>query len=579
MMTHRRASILLILLALAVLPLSATTWYVRPDGGTRYSTNIRTGQCNGKYDAPYPGSGVNRNCAFRDVRYLWADGSYNANGKFPGWGWVGKGGDTYIIDCPKDCRIGSSGPGSRDWHGGMAGDPYVSPPAPPSGTASAHTRILGKNYANCTSDAAKAHLNPGYGTGSAFYLVGVSYVDVACFDIHDDSSCGRAGQTNGCRTSYPLTDYANSGITFKNTTTDTTLTDIYIHGMAVNGILGAPGNGVSLTRVSVIGNASSGWNMDDGSGTTGTGTLTLSYFATEWNGCAEEYPVLHKVPYQDCTDDNSGGYGDGIGTATKRSNPAWIFNVDHSVAAYNTQDGFDLLHLQGNGSRLTITNSLAYANMGQQLKVGAAGTAINNILIGNCNALRVSIPGTLPGYDSKLSDFCRAADTAVVMNVSDGNTTYFEFNTLLSANATALEIDCSGSCDSSARVHYVNNIFLGFRNNKGSGYPRGGSGDYSNPIYLSVPQLFSNPGSIFENNLTYHYKSNWTCPARRLKESNGLCADPHLASETWPLYGYSNVEPMKGSPAIGRGRTLQAVTRDYFGKKRSVPPTIGAIEH
>ena len=38
-------------------------------------------------------------------------------------------------------------------------------------------------------------------------------------------------------------------------------------------------------------------------------------------------------------------------------------------------DGFDLLHMQGNGSRLTITNSLAYGNMGQQIKAGASGSA------------------------------------------------------------------------------------------------------------------------------------------------------------------------------------------------------------
>ena len=81
------------------------------------------------------------------------------------------------------------------------------------------------------------------------------------------------------------------------------------------------------------------------------------------------------LPYQDCTDDNTGGYGDGIGTATVTSNPAWLMTVSNSVAAFNTQDGFDLLHLQGGGSSLTITRSLAYSNMGQQLKVGAASTA------------------------------------------------------------------------------------------------------------------------------------------------------------------------------------------------------------
>ena len=578
MKMHRCTLLLSLLSMVAVIPLSATTWYVRTDGGTRYSTNVRNGQCNGQYNAPYPGTGVNRDCAFRQVWMLWADGSYNASGKFPGWGWVGKGGDRYVIDCPSDCRIGYIGPNSHDFTGGLVGDPYSSPPSPPSGSPEAHTVIEGSNWAHCGSDTMKAHLNPGFGSGSAFYLVGVSYVDLRCFDIHDDSSCGRSGQSDRCSTSYPLSDYANSGITFKRNTTFTTLTDISIHGMAVNGILGATGDGVVLKHVSVIGNSSSGWNLDDGSGQTGTGTLTLSYFTAEWNGCIEEYPVVDPVPYKDCTDDNSGGYGDGVGTASKTSNPAWIFNVDHSIAAYNTQDGFDLLHLQGNGSRLTITDSLAYGNMGQQLKVGAAGTAINNVLIGNCNALRQDIPGTPKGYNSKLSDFCRAADSAVVMEVQDGATTNFEFNTILAANSTALEIECNGNCTTAARMQYRNNLFVGFRNNAQNGYPNGGTDDYSNPMYLGVHGLFGNPGSTFDHNLTFHAKSSWACPARRYREVNALCQDPRLANESWPNFGYPYVRPRTGSPAIGAGVYDPAVKSDYLGKIRPNPPTIGALE-
>src|ERR1039458_1602184 len=141
----------LILLALVAcsVPAFATTWYVRPDGGTRYSTNQTSGQCNGQYNAAYPGSGVNQNCAFGDIRYLWADGTYTLGASFPGWGWVGTGGDTYIINCPNDCRVGRTGPTSSyaDSFLGVNGDPYGSgAPPPPNGTASAHTEILGANF-------------------------------------------------------------------------------------------------------------------------------------------------------------------------------------------------------------------------------------------------------------------------------------------------------------------------------------------------------------------------------------------------------------------------------------------------
>jgi hypothetical protein len=156
------------LLGCACLPLYGTTWYVRPGGGTRYSTNVTSGQCDGKADAPYPGSGVNKHCAFKDVRYLWSDGSYTYGKALPGWGWIGSGGDTYIIR-------GSIGTGVAwrvGWNSaatycdptgcwGLTGDAIGSgAPPPPSGTATQHTRILGENYASCHSASAKTQLYP-----------------------------------------------------------------------------------------------------------------------------------------------------------------------------------------------------------------------------------------------------------------------------------------------------------------------------------------------------------------------------------------------------------------------------------
>ncbi len=78
-------------LILVSLPLSGETWYVRHDGGTRYSTRATSGQCDGKADAPYRGKGTNQHCAFSDYRYLWDDQTYNNDA------WVIAGGDTVII--------------------------------------------------------------------------------------------------------------------------------------------------------------------------------------------------------------------------------------------------------------------------------------------------------------------------------------------------------------------------------------------------------------------------------------------------------------------------------------------------
>jgi hypothetical protein len=570
---------LLLIVFACTVPAIASTWYVRPDGGTRFSVNQTSGQCNGLYNAAYPGKGINQNCAFGDVRYLWADGTYTTGTTFPGWGWVGTGGDTYIINCPADCRIGYNGPNPSDYFLGIAGSPYGSgAPPPPNGTASAHTRILGSNFADCTSESAKAQINGGYGAGAVFSFQGSSYVDFACFAITDHSSCGRAAQTHGCATSYPLGDYASNGIVTNNHTTNVTITDVRIHGMASAGMIGATGTGVSLERVALVGNASSGWNMDDGSGTTGTGTLSLDHFSVLWNGCAEEYPIVDALPYQDCTDDNTGGYGDGIGTATTVSNPAWLMTVTNSTAAYNTQDGFDLLHLTGGGSRLTITQSLAYGNMGQQLKVGSASIARNNLIVGNCNALREPIPGVPAGYNSRLSDYCRAADGAVLLTVQDSTPTYFQFNTLYAANSTGIDIECNGTCSSESVLDYEDNIFVGFLNNTADGYPGGGTGDYSNPLYVDVNGLFSNAGSVFSHNVTYHPKSTWRCPATEYQETDGICSDPQLADESWHVYGYGNMSPIAGSRVLGAGMPIAGVTTDNTGGIRPNPPAIGALQ-
>src|SRR5258705_669046 len=67
-----------------------TTWYIRPDGGSRFSANQSQGQCDGKADTAYPGIGTNQHCAFNDYRFLWDDRSYGNHG------WAIAGGRTVI---------------------------------------------------------------------------------------------------------------------------------------------------------------------------------------------------------------------------------------------------------------------------------------------------------------------------------------------------------------------------------------------------------------------------------------------------------------------------------------------------
>ncbi|MGF7179425.1 hypothetical protein [Tunturiibacter psychrotolerans] len=526
------------------LPLYGTTWYVRPDGGTRYSTNVTNGQCDGKADAAPSGGKANQHCAFKDVRMLWQDGSYATGTKFPNWGWVIAGGDTVIIrgsiGTGVSYRVGWDHPSwscEKNTCWGIAGDAYVSgAPPPPSGTAAQHTRILGENYASCRSASAKTQLHGGWAATNVLDLSGTSYVDVACLDITDFSACGRASQKLGCDSNQ---DFAQVGIRLTNKTTNLTLTDLHIHGLAGSGIAGPTGDGVVMDYIDILGNASAGWNADANDGITGKGSLLVQHYDISWNGCAEEYPIVHPLPYGDCTDQDHGGYGDGFGTATKDSDPpGWQVHFDKGTASYNTQDGLDALHIGGAGSSMTVTDSLAFSNMGQQLKVGGAtATLIGNYVVGNCDAMSHAIPGTPPGYNAKLGLFCRAGDTAIDITMPEDRPAIFQHNIIYSNNHVALEVEYAGDPSPKAAIKYDDNIFIGFPNSEGNN---------PSPIYSNSDlKMLTNPGASFNNNVTFRPKSDWKCPATRLHETNGSCSDPHLKDETWHPYGYGDASPTK----------------------------------
>jgi hypothetical protein len=556
-----------------------TTWYVRPDGGTRYSSNVTTGQCDGLGDAAYSGTGTNQHCAFNDVRMLWTDGTYNTGTTFPGWGWVIAGGDTVIIrgsiGTGVTYRVGWNNASSYDGFG-IAGDSRDSGmPVPPSGTAGQHTRILGENYASCHSASAKTQLHGGAGVFAVISMYGASYVDVACLDITDFSACGEAAQKVGCDATQ---DFAQVGIMLHNTSTNDTITDVHIHGLAGSGLFGATGDGVVLDYVDIIGNASSGWNSDASDGTTGVGSLNVSHFNIIGNGCAEQYPLVYPASNSlgDCTDQGSGGYGDGFGTATINSPaPGWQVHFDQGTVAYNTQDGLDALHIGGAGSTMTDTRVLAYGNEGQQLKVGGATAIIkDSVIVGNC--LAMSPGNAIPSFTSTafnvLNTLCRAGNTAVVINLTPGDPAIFQDNTLFTNGSIGLEVEYNSlDIGPTNTLLYNNNVFVGFYNSGNQAYPT--------PIYSSTDlNMLTWPGSSWTNNSYFGYRANWACPAV-VGESKALCTDPGLVDETYHPYGYGNMAPASStSPVVGAGVAVPTIPLDYTGLTRPNPPSIGAYE-
>lgn len=584
------------LLVMFAIPTVAETWYVRPDGGSRYSAKVHTGQCDGRADAAYSGNGSNRHCAFNEVRYLWDDGSYG------NYAWVISGGDTVVIrgcsaasdqgnpDNPH-CRIGwdtGSGPGSRGWCAGSQSNDSCSNPPIPAGTPSQHTRILGQcvltntcNAGNMTNRVNLTQLFGGFGVGTVLNLTDTHWVDIEGLEITaHNGACSRVGappDPRGCNKFPPSADdYDIQGVSTNNATANVTFQDIYVHGHGSNGFFGAIGGPIKMNRVFIGFNAFAGWNFDDGRSTPDApgSSISADYVTMIGNGCNEEYPIVHKeFPARACYDSDSGGFGDSwSGQDTKLES----FTCNHCVMAYNTKDGFIGPHTAI--AHLTITNSESYGNMGQQWKWGTdpKSTLVfqNNLTIGNCRRMSAPLPGSSPGYNRHLDLFCRAAGDVFSFYTAPNSTVLFTNNTTIGYSATIFDLSCqkTNSCGSTQFI-FRNNIVLGFFN---ASY---------NPGEPKVPGLFyfsdSSVRLTSDHNVLYNFRSN-PCPL--FGRPDLICSDPLFIQEP-PLKLTSesqldrfNFHPRHGSPAIGHGQAIPGLNTDFFGASRTTPASIGAVE-
>ncbi len=589
-MVKVRSVIQLLVLFIIALPLSAKTWYVRADGGTRYSVKAHSGQCDGTADAAYHGSGSNQHCAFNDVRFLWMDGTYGNSA------WVIAGGDTVVIagcaagvgqqnaDAPH-CRIGWTTANAGGICQGVNAFWGCSMPPPPSGTAAQHTRILGAcavngscNSGDTTNRANLTQLFGGFNVGAVMYLSGSQYVDLEGLEITSHNGrCTRVGAPAypaRCSTDMPVNDYANWGIITTNKTSNITLQDLYIHGLATEGIGGPIGGPFTLTRVFIGFNAFAGWNFDDGHSTPDApgSSITASHVTMEGNGCLEEYPIVHtQFPALNCWDTDSGGFGDSwSGQDTKLDS----FLCDHCVMAYNTKDGFMGPHtLIG---YLKITNSESYGNMGQQWKWGTSpgSTTIfeNNLTVGNCRRMSEPLPGAPPGYNRHLTGFCRAAGDIFSFFTAPDSTVLFANNSTVGYSATMFDLSCgqSNACKST-RFVFRNNIVLGYLN------PRNNPSEPPGLFFFSDASVKVDP----DHDLFFNLRSK-PCPL--VGHSDLICDAPafvnqpplKLASES--QLDHFNFHLASTSPAIRHGIAVSGITTDSIGSVRPNPPSIGALE-
>lgn len=585
-------------------------WFVRKDGGTRYSVNVPTGQCNGKFDASYAstgGTGVNQNCAFSDWRFLWDDKS----GKVGAGAWVIAGGDWVILrDCAAgpgqvnpsspNCRTGwdaPTGTGDNLWCYGVGSYTCYNPPIP-AGTAAMHTRILGACAlaGTCNPNGATnpklyaSNLTQIFGGFSLKYtlnLSGAQNVDVQGLEITShNGQCTKGGSPaypKSCATDQPLDDYADEGIRTDDTTENLTLQDVYVHGFNDAGFFGPIGGVTTMNRVASNFNGKVGWQFDDGSDTPDApGSQILAHHVKMiGNGCYEEYPVKHDFSAQACYDDVSNGFGDAW---SGQDTDLDTFICDDCEMAYNTKDAFIGPHT--NIKNLLITNSKSYGNMGAQWKwnntPGATTTFENNLTAGTCARFQATIPGAahsfalasgLPG--AYLSDYCRAGGNTVAINSQENSRVFFANNTFVDYYNTVFLLSCgpnnnnhSGKCGTTPFI-FTNNIFQGYF--LAGQLPPG-------LFYIDDPSI-----TVTQNNNIEF--ANRTGTGETCGVNGNICSDPLLVGEpvqqAWSDQTFLdnfNFNLTSASPAIGAGATYPGIlATDFSGAALSTPPPIGAL--
>ncbi|MCF7220941.1 choice-of-anchor Q domain-containing protein [Marilutibacter chinensis] len=526
-------------------PVHAATFHVRVDGGDAT-------QCSGLADAPYPGAGNGRACAWNHP-FVALPPSAPARIR---------GGDTLIVR-PGGYEIGPGAPDSGNC--AATGDCALSTlPGGPS--PQQPTRLLGGSSEDVCS--APPQLWASAGNRAVIRLDGIEHVEIGCLEITDHSACivGYPARGDGAREDLRCAEtpgtgagWGRDGIVARDAG-NVLLRDLDIHGMAGNGIRAGRLRDWTLRRVRLHANGWAGWDGNVGSkaepDSGNQGHIRFLDSEIAWNGCAERHP---ERTITGCWAQQQGGYGDGLGTA--RTGGDWLF--ENVRVHHNTSDGLDLLYLDGSGS-VTLRRVLAFANAGNQVKTSGPMRIENSILAGSC------------GY---FADLQRAEPERSIMTGSDhcramGNTLSVSFtgdsravirNNAISGEGDCLLVTTGGS--SRARAQVVNNLFVGgvqwqpdaaVADHRIEGEPTCGHYTVDGDAQLE-----------FERNLFWQVKPG-SCPAGSLCDT-----PPGLQPSDDEVLRWS---PAPGSPLIDAGKPLDDLETDYSGRARDGTPDIGAIE-
>jgi len=544
----------------------ATTYYIRPDGGTPK-------QCTGKTNASYPRAGTGRACAWN--HYFWALG-WNGGAKARI-----RGGDTVIMD--GEYRIGYDP--HRNWRGGcLETQTWECYPRPvPSGPSPGKkTKIYGKHYTACSRSKA-ARLWGAERAPHVLNLQGSDNVEIACLDITDKAQCGRAHPNPGytCRRdAYPHGNWAEVGISAIDSE-NVLLKNVYVHGLGLSGVRAGRIQNWEIINSEIVGNPFSGWDGDLGYPDVWAdkGTIAFKRVKIEWNGCVERYPdPLRRPAPNSCYNEMQGGYGDAFAPATGGpfAGQRTTYSFTEVNISHNTSDGIDNLYLDGIDKTIVLRSRLE-GNTGQQLKFSGSGAVNDSKIIGNCGFFEGRAETYRGGAEF---GHCRAYGVALSWTVKTHGATLDIMGSTLYGQGDVI-INSGGSvCNGSERLRIRNSILHG-DTRWGLGGPRAtdyfaaGNDGNGGGSCGRLAADWSGPKPR-KGNIVYNTRFS-RCNVKGVACANPLFVDKFIS---WPKVGHPieyNVMLQSKSPARGRRNPAFGNSTDYSGYRRK--NTIGAYEY
>lgn len=426
-------------------------WYIRPDGGTMV-------QCNGKVNAPYQVAG-GRDCALNHLFELLPPGDVPASLLGGQSVWVGAG--EYIMG-----RVPGRFDGERfsacnsHWPWGCSAQ------AVPSGTAQQPTRIYGEGWQQgCQSppkfigvERSKRVIN----------LAQSQYVEINCFELTDNAACADFHLHGFSNPSHPEHDiylskqqacfrsdnpepqgeWASAGI-YAPDLQHALLRQLNIHGFASAAVIAPRVKDVKIQQSRLVGNGSVGWEGDHHEGADSSGLIYFQQSEIAYNGCVEQLDGS----FAGCWAQESGGYGDGLGTGDTGGN--WLFEL--VAIHHNTSDGLDLLY--NNQGNVALFGVQAHNNAGNQVKIAGQDLLISNSVInGQCDWFK---------GQSLLAEVthCRAAGVSISLSLATDNAKAVLVNNYVTGVGDGLLGVGAGQkrtkLSAANQLQLVNNLFYG----------------------------------------------------------------------------------------------------------------------